>query len=176
MASLASPYLLPRMSSPMKTTSIAAALLLALTSPAFAAKAKPRDFTALRKWQDLDFRCYRGVFPDDDIDVDPLPRRKEARHALLLTSWTRNWPPKGTAPMGRAGSAGPARNTSTPASTAPELTATWHSTATPSRICLSVVTSIYLPPGSDCVCGKPAILRAKAFRMASTLVSPNSGA
>lgn len=52
----------------MKILIIAA--LLAVTAPAFAAEANPKDFPLLLKWRHVDFQCYRGVFPDLDLDVE----------------------------------------------------------------------------------------------------------
>jgi hypothetical protein len=53
----------------MKTT-IVITTLLALASPAFAAKAKPQDFPAIRKWAALNEQCYYSIFPDNDLDVE----------------------------------------------------------------------------------------------------------
>ena len=62
----------------MKTL-IAVAMLLALASPARAATAKPQDFSDIRAWKALDFRCDRGVFPeDDDIDIESTKEESEA--------------------------------------------------------------------------------------------------
>ena len=71
----------------MKTL-ITVTTLLALTTPAFAAKAKPQDFPDIRKWEDLDFQCYRGVFPDDDADIRVTKEEydKSAREKVCIAA------------------------------------------------------------------------------------------
>ena len=72
----------------MKTL-ITAAVLLALGSPAFAAKANPRDFSDIRKWQDLDWQCNYSVFPrEEDIDVHSTKEEveKSARGKVCIAA------------------------------------------------------------------------------------------
>jgi hypothetical protein len=64
----------------MKTL-ITAAMLLALTSPAFAAKARQQDLPDIRDWQDMDWVCNRGMLPEDEPGQD-LEELHPARHKV----------------------------------------------------------------------------------------------
>ena len=58
------------------STLVTAAMLLALASPAYAAKANPRDFSDIRKWQDLAWECIYSDDPPNDDEDENLPRGK----------------------------------------------------------------------------------------------------
>ena len=61
---------------------ITASLLLALASPAFAAKAKPQDFPDIRKWEDLHGTCYYG--DPAQHDMTKICRAEEALGKKLV--------------------------------------------------------------------------------------------
>lgn len=64
----------------------AAATLLALASPVFAATANPRDFPDIRKWQELDYQCYRAPGGDIDVEITQEDYNKSARGKICLAA------------------------------------------------------------------------------------------
>ena len=90
---------------------IIAATLLALTTPASAAKAKPQDFPDIRKWEALNWQCYYSVSSDDDVDVeitkedyDKTVRGKVCLAAEALELIARGYCLYGHGVVGKAGS------------------------------------------------------------------------
>ena len=90
---------------------IAAALLLALVSPAHAAKANPKDFPLVSDWRSMSWVCSRGPLFEDEPgqDMEELhPARTKV--CAMADKLEQKLIAKGYCTMGRAGLGRPSKD------------------------------------------------------------------